>query len=54
MHLLVLFASLFPFDPAVDSAMAHRHLIAGYCITWAVHLAYLSYLVLRLRALSRR
>jgi hypothetical protein len=53
-RLLALPASLFPFNPATDSAMAHHHLILGYVITWGVHLGYLVYLGLKWRGLQRR
>lgn len=52
-HLLPFTASLFPFNPAADSAMGHRHLMIAYFITWGVHLAYLSYLGLKWKSLRR-
>ena len=35
----------FPYDPAIDSALGHRHLIAVYCIIWLAHAAYATYVV---------
>jgi hypothetical protein len=36
-------ASIFPYDPKIDSLMAHHHLVIAYFLTWFVHLCYLSY-----------
>ena len=30
-------------------ALFHRHLIAAYSVTWAIHLSYLAYVVLKWR-----
>lgn len=35
----------FPFDPAIDSQLGHRHLVAVYCIIWLAHAAYAMYVV---------
>jgi hypothetical protein len=35
----------FPFDPAIDSPMGHRHLILVYCLIWAAHVGYLVYVI---------
>jgi hypothetical protein len=37
------FASVFPYDPKLDSAMAHEHLVIAYSLTWFVQLCYLFY-----------
>ncbi len=36
-------ASIFPFDPNIDSALAHRHLVMAYFLVWFVQLGYLLY-----------
>ena len=36
---------LFPFDPAIDSALEHRHLIFGYVVVLVGQIVYISYLV---------
>jgi hypothetical protein len=36
-------ASIFPYDPKIDSVMGHQHLVIAYCLTWFVHLCYLGY-----------
>ena len=37
-------APFFPYDPALDSAMGHSHLLLGYGFTWGIQLAYLLYI----------
>ena len=44
---------IFPFDPAIDSAMGHRHLIAVYCVIWLAHAAYAAYVVRKWIAVRR-
>lgn len=41
-HIAVL-ASIFPYDPNIDSALAHRHLVIAYSLVWFVQLGYLLY-----------
>lgn len=36
-------ASVFPYDPNIDSALAHRHLLIAYSLVWFVQLCYLLY-----------
>lgn len=36
---------LFPFDPTIDSALEHRHLILAYVVVLAGQIAYISYLI---------
>jgi hypothetical protein len=36
---------LFPFDPAIDSALEHRHLIFAYVVVLVGQIVYISYLV---------
>lgn len=43
----------FPFDPAIDSAMGHRHLIAVYCVIWLAHAAYATYVVKKWMSIRR-
>lgn len=43
MTLLALAAPLFPYDPNLDSAMSHHHLLLGYAFTWGIQLVYLAY-----------
>lgn len=35
----------FPYDPAIDSQLGHRHLILVYCLIWLAHAAYTAYVV---------
>lgn len=44
---------LFPYDPKIDSALAHSHLVLAYCVVWGVHLGYLGYIALKRRAASK-
>ncbi len=44
---------LFPFDPSIDSALEHRHLILAYLTVLSVQIGYLAYLV-RQFMLTRR
>jgi hypothetical protein len=39
------FNPLFPFDPAIDSALEHRHLVFAYLTVLTVQIGYLGYLV---------
>jgi hypothetical protein len=41
--LILAAASIFPYDPKIDSVMDHQHLVIAYCLTWFVHLCYLGY-----------
>ncbi len=50
---LLTLASLFPWDRANESALGHHHLIAAYCFTWGLQLAYLAYVGLKWRSLSK-
>ncbi len=45
-------ASLFPWDRVNESALGHHHLIAAYCFTWGLQLAYLGYIGLKWRAVA--
>ena len=38
---------VFPYDPKIDSEIAHRHLILAYCLTWLVHVSYALYVAIR-------
>ena len=51
--LLFTLASLFPWDRQNESDLGHRHLVLAYCFTWAIQLAYLAYVGLKWRGLSR-
>jgi hypothetical protein len=48
-HLLNL-ASVFPYDPAIDSMMGYHHLVIAYSLTWVVHLGYLGYVIHKRRS----
>lgn len=48
------FASVFPYDPKLDSAMAHEHLVIAYSLTWFVHLCYLFYVGRKWRSTRRQ
>ena len=47
------FNPLFPFDPSIDSALEHRHLILAYLTVLLVQIGYISFLVRRFM-LARR
>lgn len=49
----MLAAPLFPWDRANESSLGHHHLIAAYCFTWGVQLAYLGYVGWKWRALAK-
>jgi hypothetical protein len=48
-HLMAL-ASIFPYDPQIDSIMGYHHLVAAYSLTWVVHLCYLAYVIHKRRS----
>ena len=52
MYSLVAFR-FFPYDPAIDSALGHRHLILVYCLIWLAHAAYAAYVVRKLITIRR-
>lgn len=35
----------FPYDPAIDSKLGHRHLILVYCLIWLAHAIYAAYVL---------
>jgi hypothetical protein len=43
----------FPYDPAIDSALGHRHLILVYCLIWLAHAAYAAYVVSKWMSVRR-
>jgi hypothetical protein len=52
-NLLLILAPLFPWDRENESVLGHHHLIAAYCFAWGLQLAYLVYIGLKWRSLSR-
>ena len=48
-HLLE-FASIFPYDPKIDSVMGYHHLVIAYALTWVIHLCYLGYVIHKRRS----
>ena len=46
-------ASIFPWDPQTESAMAHQHLMLGYALAWTVQLLYLVYILFKQRTQSK-
>ena len=50
---IFIIASLFPWDRQNESALGHHHLIAAYCFTWGIQLAYLAYIGLKWRSLNK-
>ena len=44
------FASIFPYDSAIDSVMGYHHLVIAYSLTWVVHLCYLGYVIHKRRS----
>jgi hypothetical protein len=51
--LLLFIASLFPYDPAIDSPMGHRHLVMIYCFVLGGHLAYVAYIAYKRWSLGK-
>lgn len=51
--LLLNLGPLFPWARPDESALGHHHLIAAYCFTWGLQLAYLGYVGLKWRALGK-
>lgn len=51
--LSILALSIFPYDPAIDTPLGHRDLILIYCLTAVFHLAYVTYVGWKWRALSK-
>jgi hypothetical protein len=51
--LLIWLAPLFPWDRPAESVLGHHHLIAAYCFTWGLQLAYLGYVAWKWLALGR-
>jgi hypothetical protein len=49
----ILALSIFPYDPAIDTPLGHRDLILIYCLTAVFHLAYVTYIGLKWRALDK-
>ncbi len=37
--------NVFPYDPAIDSVLEHRHLVLAYVLVLIVQIAYLCYLM---------
>jgi hypothetical protein len=52
-NLFALGVSLFPYNPAIDGPLEHRHLILIYGLTWTVHLVYVAYIGLKWRSLRK-
>jgi len=48
-----LLASLFPWDRQNESVLGHHHLIAAYCFTWGIQLAYLAHVGLKWRSSAK-
>ena len=49
-RLMVCTASLFPYDPRIDSRIGHLHLILIYGAVWVTHLGYAGFLAYKWRA----
>ena len=43
----------FPYDPAIDSPLGHRHLILVYSLIWLAHGAYAAYVVRKWMSVRR-
>jgi hypothetical protein len=52
-HLISMAASIFPWDPQTDSAMAHHHLVLGYAFAWTAQLLYLLSVLWRQRTQNK-
>ena len=51
---MILLNPFFPFDPTLDSALGHRHLILAYVVVLVVQIGYFCYLFRQLRKAGRR
>jgi hypothetical protein len=50
---LLMMIRIFPYDPSIDVPLTKIHLPLIYCLTWALHLVYVSYIVGKWRALRK-
>jgi len=50
---LLMLIRFFPYDPSIDVPLTRIHLPLIYCLTWALHLVYVGYIVGKWRALRR-
>ncbi len=51
--LLAFRSPLFPFDPAIDTPMEHRHLLLIYCAEWGVQLLYAAFIAYKWRSVVK-
>jgi hypothetical protein len=47
-------ASIFPFDPQMDTPLGHRNLVALYVIVWTAQFGYAMYAVNKYRAATKK
>lgn len=52
-NIVALVASIFPYNPAIDSPLGHRNLILIYLFVWGGQFAYGAYVVYKWRKISR-
>lgn len=52
-NLFAFIASIFPYDPAIDSPLGHRNLILIYLFVWGGQFAYGAYVIYKWRKISR-
>ena len=50
---LFLLIRFFPYDASIDVPLTRIHLPLIYCFTWAVHLIYVGYILLKWRELRK-
>ena len=50
----LLLIRFFPYDPSIDVPLTKTHLPLIYCLTWAFHLSYVTYIIFKLMSLKRR
>lgn len=50
---MIFLKPLFPFDPALDTGLEHRHLIAAYVVVLGAQIGYFCYLFRQLKTASR-
>jgi hypothetical protein len=48
-----LYTPLFPYDPAIDSVLEHRHLVLAYGVVVVAQIIYAAYLIWRYLGVAR-
>jgi hypothetical protein len=50
---LAFIRQIVPYDPTIDTPLAHRNLVLIYCAIWGFQLVYAAYAVLKWRAVRK-